>query len=196
LIWRVPLSIALWLLRVALFIVLALIGVPLIVLMTLFDWYEPRYSRRFGRIVLQWRAQWLVWPYCNFEDGIDGLRGGDPAQKWWADRTGSWTVSKRILVWSAFRNPVDALRWVPLLNPVIGAEKIRFVGMDHEPAKGEGGWYFAWLDGTAYSCIRYETKHYRFWLGNKLKPEDRNGLPDWDPRRIRCDFAIQLKKIT
>lgn len=194
-IWRVPVSIVLWLARIAIFVPLAVLGLPIVYLLASQALCWPTRSKRFpDRILLKFPHAFAL--YDNDEDGVDGIRGGDPAQQWWADKTAGWSPLRRIFVWSALRNPVDGLRWVPLLNPLIDPAKVRFVGMDHEPAKGEGGWYFAWLSGTAYSCIRYETKRWRFWLGNKIKPEDRHGLPEWDVRRIRCDFAIQLKRIT
>jgi hypothetical protein len=188
---RILLSIPFWLARLVVLLVFAVIGIPVIYVLAWQGWCWPTLSKRFDRTVLQFPL--VVWPYCNFEDGVDGLRGGDPAQQWWADKTAAWSPQKRIFIWSAFRNPVDSLRWVPILNPTLDPARVRFVGMDHEPAKGEGGWYFAWQG--VYSCLRYETKHWRFWLGWKLKPEDRSGLQSHDVRAIRCDFAAQLKRI-
>lgn len=191
-IW-LPVFILAWLLRLAVFLPLAIIGVPLLYLLAQVGHVETRRSKRFDRYLLQWRPPFGL--YCNDEDGIDGLRGNDPAQQWWADKTASWSPQKRIWVWSALRNPVDSLRWVRLLNPRIDPTHVRFVGMDHEPAKGENGWYLAWLSGTPYSCIRVERQGWRFWLGWKLKPEDRNGLQSSDVRTIRCDFACQAKRV-
>lgn len=90
---------------------------------------------------------------------------------------------------------VGILRWVPLLNPKLDPARVSFIGMDHEPAKGENGWYYAWLAGTPYSCIRVERWGWRAWLGWKLKPEDRTGLQPADVRAIRCDFACQIKRV-
>lgn len=190
---RILLSVPFWLIRLAVLLVFALIGLPLIA------WQlrnlEAGPSRRFPeRMLLRFHARWML-PFQNDEDGVDGLRGGDPAQQWWADKTATWSSRKRIFVWSALRNPVDSLRWVPILNPQLVVRDVCFVGMDHEPAKGENGWYYAWLSGTPYSCIRAERWGWRFWLGWKLKPEDRNGLQPDDVRAIRCDFACQLKRV-
>jgi hypothetical protein len=190
---RILLSMPLWLLRLIVLLLLAVPGLALIL------WQAHRVevgaSRRFpGRTVLRFLARWMA-PYQNDEDGIDGLRGGDPAQQWWADKTAGWSPQKRIFVWSALRNPVDSLRWMPLLNPKLEPARVRYVGMGHEPGKGEDGWYFAWLAGTAYSCIRVERWGFRAWLGWKLKPEDARGLHPDDPRAIRCDFACQLKRV-
>lgn len=194
LVWRVLLSLPFWLVRVVLLLVLATLGIPIVWILSRQGMCWPTRSKHFDyRIVLQFAP--FFWLWTNDEDGVDGLRGGDPAQQWWADKTTGWSPQKRIFVWSAFRNPVDSLRWVPLLNPKLDTTRVRFIGMDHEPAKGETGWYFAWLAGTPYSCIRVERRGFRFWLGTKLKPEDRSALQPGDVRTIRCDFACQLKRV-
>jgi len=182
-----------WLLRVALLAILALIGIPIIWMLARHSMCRPTRSKRFDRIVLQFAPAFWLWN--NDEDGVDGLRGDDPAQQWWADKTAGWSPQKRIFVWSAFRNPVDSLRWVPLLNPKLEPSRVRSIGMSHEPDKGENGWYYAWLSGTLYSCIRFERWGCRLWLGWKLKPDDVNGLQPGDVRAIRCDFAAQLKRV-
>jgi hypothetical protein len=185
----------LWLARVLLLLLLAVPGVLVILVLAVFRVYRVRRSAQFGRDVMQFPG-W-AWLWNNQEDGVDGLRGGDPAQKWWADRTAGWSPARRIFTWAALRNPVDSLRFVPVINPRIDPAQARFVGMDHEPAKGESGWYFAWQG--VYSCFRWEFffdgHFYRVWLGWKLKPEDRNGLHAGDVRTIRCDFAAQLKRV-
>ena len=191
--WRILLSIPVWLVRLAILVVLAVVGLILIPLLICCGLTKSRTSRYFDRTVLQFPG-W-AWLWSNSEDGVDGLRGGDPAQAWWAERTQGWLDAKRIFVWAALRNPADNLRFVPALNPKLEPARVRFLGMDHEPAKGEGGWYYAWLAGTPYSCIRYETKRFRTWLGWKLKPTDPVGIEPHDTRLIRCDFACQVKRI-
>jgi hypothetical protein len=190
---RILLSMPFWLLRIALLLVLAILGIPVIWVLASYDMCWPIRSSRFDRVVLQFAP--FFWLWNNDEDGVDGLRGGDPAQQWWADKTSTWSLRKHIFVWSAFRNPVDSLRWVPLLNPKLDPSRVQFIGMDHEPAKGENGWYYAWLSGTPYSCIRFERYGFRLFLGWKIHPEDRNGLRPDDVRAIRCDFACQLKRV-
>lgn len=188
---RILLSVPFWLVRLAVLLIFAIIGLPLIA------WQrgnlEAALSRRFpNRMLLRFHARWML-PYQNDEDGADGLRGGDPAQQWWADKTAGWSSRKRVFVWSALRNPVDSLRWMPLLNPKLDPSRVRFIGLDHEPAKGDNGWYFAWQG--FYSCIRVERWGYRFWLGWKLKPNDVRGVQLDDVRSIRCDFAAQFKQV-
>lgn len=182
----------LWLVRIAVFLLFAIPGLAVVAALAWGGVYGLRASPRFGgRLVLRFPS--LFAPWDNAEDGIDGLRGSAPEQLWWLQKTSGWSQAKRIFIWSALRNPVDSLRWVPVLNPRIHPERVRFIGMDHEPVKGEGGFYFAWQG--PYSCIRFETKSRRFWLGWKLKPTDRGGVSPDDPRAIRCDFAMQLKRI-
>lgn len=193
LVLRILVSIPLWLLRVALLLVLAAIGIPVIGVLAWQGWCWPTPSKRFNRTILQFPRVAALWN--NDEDGVDGLRGGDPAQQWWADKTAGWSPQKRIFIWSALRNPVDSLRWISLINPKLDPSRVRFVGMDHEPDHGESGWYFAWLAGTPFSCIRIERWGFRFWLGTKLHPEDVRGLQPGDVRAIRCDFAAQLKRV-
>lgn len=183
----------LWLARIGILLLFAIPGVPIVGLLALMKVARTGPSRYFPRDVMRFPS-W-AWPYQNEEDGVDGLRGGDTAQQWWADRTAGWNPIRRIFVWSAIRNPVDSLRWLPLLNPKLDPARVRFIGMDHEPDNGEAGSYFAWLAGTPYSCIRVERWDWRFWLGWKLHPEDRNGLQPGDARAIRCDFACQLKRV-
>lgn len=188
-------SVPFWLLRIAIFLPLAIVGVPLVYVLSRLHWCEQRPSPKFDRTVLQWRTPWLFSLWSNAEDGVDGLRGDDPNQSWWQEKTAAFSPQKRIFIWAAIRNPVDGLRWVRALNPILRPELVRSIGMDHEPAEGEGGWYYAWLAGTPYSCIRYETKHFRFWLGTKVKPEDAKGLQPNDGRALGCDFSMQFKRV-
>jgi hypothetical protein len=189
----VALAPVLWLVRLVILLFFAVVGVLVIAVLAARRIAQPRPSALFNRTVLQF-PRW-AWLWNNQEDGVDGLRGGDSAQAWWKDRTSNWSDRKRVYVWSAFRNPVDSLRLVPLLNPNLDPARVRFVGMDHEPAKGEAGWYFAWLAGTPYSCLRVERCGFRFWLGWKFHPDDSKGLAPGDARATRCDFACQLKRV-
>lgn len=211
---RIVGSIPLWLLRGLLLLVLAAMGIPVIATLAWRGCYEPRPSRHFKRTVPQF-PRW-AWLWNNQEDGVDGLRGGDRAQAWWLTMTSDFTPLRRVFKWSAFRNPVDSLRFIPLLNPKIDPARVRSVGMDREPQDGESGWYFAWQG--LYSCIRWEFElsgvfvlaiaiflkswrdgdpvFMRFWLGWKIKPTDAGGLAPDDPRAIRCDFAAQFKRVS
>lgn len=189
---RVVLSILIWLLyALARFFLLYLPGLALC-------WWqsksiETRPSQYFpGRKLPQFKSRWM-WLYGNEEDGVDGLRGGDPAQSKWATESAGWSVRKRIWRWSALRNPLNNLRYVPLMTPKFHPDRIHFVGLDHEMQDGEGGWFFIWQG--LYSAFRFETKTHRLWIGWCFKPQDTRGIPDNDTRLPRADFKAQLKHI-
>src|SRR5690606_8010826 len=112
---------------------------------------------RYGRAVLMWNRCRL---WGNWEDGIDGLRGHTPEDferewreqmQWYLDTKG-WSDAKRIIIWSAWRNPVGNLRYVPILNCRIEPSRIRHVGSDD--AEGRG-WFFCWQG--FYSTLRVNT---------------------------------------
>jgi len=153
---------------------------------------EVRPSRYFpNRRLLQFRARWMF-IFGNEEDGVDGLRGGDPAQTWWAEKTEDCSTRGRIFMWSALRNPVNNIRYVSVLNPRFNPQKIRYIGTDHEPVAGERGWFFIWQG--LYSAFRLETGRRRVWVGWKLRPEDTLGIDPTDTRRPLADFALQFKR--
>lgn len=188
---RILFSLPVWLLRIAIFLPLALLGFIVIPLLVCMGSYRVRTSGS-GRALLQF--PWWAFLWSNEEDGIDGLRGGDAAQAWWMNKTGDWPDAKRIFAWSAFRNPVNNLRYVPVLSPKFRPARIYSIGLDHEMQDGEGGWYFVWQG--IYSGFRYETKSRRCWIGWKFKPEDATGIDPHDTRLPRCDFALQFKRLT
>jgi hypothetical protein len=220
---HILLSLPFWLLRIAVFLPLAALGLVLVAALAWGHVYRVRFSTRFGRDVL--RFPWPFWLWNNDEDSIDGLRGGDPAQFWWAEETASYSIARRIWAWAAVRNPVNNLRYVPVLNPTFRPERIRSIGMDHEMQDGEAGWYFAWQG--LYSCIRWEflvprwiavaiavlrwivilvrhfemdwrvtwPMYFRLWLGWCLKSEDVKGIAADDTRLPRADFKLQFKRV-
>lgn len=188
---RLPVSIATWALYLAVFVPLALLGLILVPILAAARQYEDAYSPKFHRTVLQWKPRWaFLWG--NLEDGIDGLRGGDIAQTWWYEKTAGASDWWRIVRWAAVRNPVGNIRFVPYLHPTIQPRRIRFIGDAQEPQRGEAGWFYIWHG--IYSGLRIQTRERRFWLGWKLRPQDRNGVSTDDPRFHGCDFAIQLKR--
>lgn len=169
---------------------LYLLGFPLIAWQS--KQVEVRPSRYFpNRRLLQFRARWM-WLWGNEEDGVDGLRGGDSAQARWADETEDCSPRGRIFLWSAWRNPVNNIRYVPVLNPHFNSCQIRYIGTDHEPVAGERGWFYIWQG--LYSAFRLETGRRRVWVGWKFRPEDVNGVDPMDTRLPRADFALQWKR--
>jgi hypothetical protein len=196
-------SLLLWPLYLGLFIPLALLGVPLLAVLSLFRAWRYRLSQfpQFNETRNQYPlAAWLggrwTWLWGNEEDGVDG-------PDWWRDRMGIVPVVGKLSLrqrlvrswaayrWSAFRNPVNNLRFIPYLNPVIVPTRIR------HKLWGSNGAAFTWQGPYAgllmFPVIRGRV--FRFWLGWKLKPADAQGVAPDDMRRVRCGFAIQFKAI-
>lgn len=182
---RILLSVATWLLVAAIHLFFVLLGLPLIA------WQSGRLTVDEQR-KLHFKARWM-WLYDNREDGVDGRRGGDPAQDWWMQRTKDRTLRERVFLWSALRNPVNNLRYVPIICPKFHPDQIGFYGTGDEPPDGQSGWAYTWQG--IYSGLYIKRPHLWFWIGWKLRPSDRNGISPTDTRLPRCDFATQLQHI-
>lgn len=178
-------SIPTWLIVGLIHLLLILIGLPLIA-------WQSRSTTVDERKFFHFRARWM-WLYDNREDGIDGSRGGDTAQKWWTDRTAADSLRMRIFKWSALRNPVNNLRYVPVLSPLFRSTQIGYIGTGDEPPDGQSGWAYTWQG--FYSGIYIKTTTRWFWLGWKLRPSDRFGISMLDTRLPRCDFAMQFQRV-
>lgn len=147
-------------------------------------WYErpsqiPNYK---SDNILAWKWKFM-WPWGNEEDGVTGA-------KWYRDLHSDWSPVKQAIMWSAFRNPFNNMRFVKGLNPVITPTMIQSVSGD--------SWDYTWQG--VFSGFRwfpqFKGNTYRFWLGWKLKPEDRFGLADTDFRKYGVGFAVQFKKVS
>lgn len=156
------LAVPLWLTYILLGLVLTFIGLPLI-------WWqssktENRYSTNFSnRVLLQFKARWM-WLWCNDEDGIDGLRGNDPAQNWWDDKTRGMSVRGRIFKWAAIRNPCANVRFVPILNPKGYASLLDV----HTTGFSVGNMRIAYYWHGIYSGMRLRYNNYQLDIGWKL----------------------------
>lgn len=158
--------------------------------------YETRYVPRFGRSSLQWRWRWM-WPWGNEEDGIDGMRPWDWG--WinpWFIKTAEWSEFRRIVHWSAWRNPVNNLRFTRPFGFLIQPEKIDYIGNSKHPRTDNynkpGTYWFLARHGwyTAFGII---TLGWRFRLGWRFFPSDADGLTDPDDARAKgCGFTLQF----
>lgn len=184
-------------------------GWVLIPIMALLGRYEFRASKYFyinnGEVpkkILAWHDKWM-WPWGNEEDGI-------AAGRQYQDAGATW---KQIIYWSALRNPVNNLRFVPLLSVKIDPEKIGYVGRvkgfdavesprDNERRyildyfdKPCPQWFLCWQG--AYSNFYWQftvnRKLYRFWIGWKIFPTDIYGVTTY--RKPGAGFAAQLKVV-
>src|SRR5690606_23980281 len=131
-------SLILWPLYVGVALTLQLVGLVLLVPLCLFRMWSWRRSyvaqfRPRGPIAAGWGG-WLTWLWGNEEDGVNG-------PMWWAERTRAYDGGRLRLAWSAYRwsalrNPVNNLRFVPGINPVIDPARVRHWR--------EGRWAFTW----------------------------------------------------
>ena len=161
----------LWLLVQVVSLVLALAGFVLV------DWqarekrYAPRLSTRYPfREILAWTAPWM-YPYQNEEDGIDGLRRGALEQAWWYNETRELSVIDRIWRWSAWRNSVNNLRFMPWFSCQIDSPKVRSIGTarnDQVP-----GWFLVWQG--AYAGFYRQGATWLVHIGWELRPDDATG---------------------
>lgn len=189
--WSIPT----WVLAIAVRAVPWLLGLYVIWLEAC--WTVRRRSKLYpDRIVTRFQSP-LMWLWDNEEDGCDGLRGGNPAQTWWMAQTLGWAVEKRIWRWSAWRNPVNNMRYVPIISPRIpprGSSLIGCVGTGAEPPDGQAGWAFCWFG--PYTGLYVKRASFWLWIGWKIRPSDRLGVDARDTRNPRYDFALQFKRIS
>lgn len=147
-----------------------------------------------GRPVYSWKWDWYNYIFGNEEDGISGA-------VWYRYEHGDWTWYKRTVMWSAFRNPTNNMRFWTWCNPRIRPDEVRFMG---EPAPEDAGiatgryvWTYVWqgVFSGLKLVIPFRGKFYRFWIGWKLRPEDRYGVSPDDYRFPRCGFGTQFKRV-
>jgi hypothetical protein len=189
-------SLILWPLYLCLFLPLAIIGAVILAPLSLFRMHSYRPSRfeafrgPLGEDkVAAWWGGWLTWLWGNEEDGVNG-------PLWWRNRTGvlpsvsgvalaqrlarAWSTYR----WSAHRNPVNNLRFLPVVCPTINPTRIRSKQWDN----GFFCWQGVYAGVMHFPVIRGRV--FRFWLGWKLKPEDAQGVPAEDFRATGCGLIF------
>lgn len=149
-----------------------------------------------GQVLVRWKAddvyysvgklrfisKWM-WPWGNEENGVDGLTGNAPDG--WREWAATKTQRERVIQWSAFRNPSNNLRYVPILSPSFDPKYIK-------SRTWSDGNYF--VTQGVYSSLRLHLGKFRFWIGWKFRPGDEKGISPQDTRLPRADFALQFKK--
>lgn len=187
--WRLIYFIPAWIVFTAIQFPLLLLGLILIPLIAKLKRYEVRKSKVFDKDILSWKDKWM-WPWGNEEDSI--LNG---AQYYDAGST-----FKQIVYWSAVRNPVNNLRYTPILSLKIESDKVEFIGSNVADIKEYDHniemWYLCWHG--IYSNLRVQTKIFgslwRFWIGWKIYPED-SIRPVVGHRVPGAGVAYQIKKL-
>jgi hypothetical protein len=153
-----------------------------------------------GRVVINWRYKFM-WPWSNEEDGV--LAGEEFI---------GYPNAIRIIYWSAFRNPSNNLRFIKALSCLIDPNKVKWIGntpktlcgfnlLMWSPYAYDSDEYrfvcFTWCG--IYSNLRIQfkmrSKIWRFWIGWKIYPHDKYGIPENNYRYYGAGFATQLKRI-
>ena len=194
--WRLLYSVPLWAVYSAVALVLWIVGAAIIPVMAWRQWWELRPSFAYAdrRPVMCWRSRLVDRVWGNAEDGVTGAQ-------WYRELHADWSESKQALMWSAFRNPTNNMRFIQIVNPRLRASRIRYRGeYDPETAAKQTGrvaYSFAWqgIYAGLYVIVPIRGRLYRFWWGWKIRPRDTAGIAITDYRYPRCGFATQLKRV-
>lgn len=202
---RLPIDLLLWAAYLVVLVPLWILGIPICyILARKRAWVErdsPYFKDAAGnpRKLLQWKPAW-GWLYGNLEDSIAG-------PQWWKDRIEGVDLRKEAFLWSAWRNPVNNLRFLPFINPVPDPKRVRWVGNSIDPhvdlairrtevlnmkspiwCYARQGIYAGFWMIWPWSA----TRHFRFRIGWKILGKDAvRGIVD-DYRRFYFPFAFQL----
>ncbi len=132
----------------------------------------------------------IMRPWGNHTDGIANRNYKQFDSMFW-----------QIMYWSAWRNPANGLRTMPVLSVLIDQEKIHAKGSDrniHKYKDRTPHWFVCWHG--IYSCLFIQFYIYpghmrRLWIGWKLLPQDCYGVKDDDYRKQGAAFTTQFKRI-
>lgn len=209
--WRLIYAIPMWILFALLVGVLALIGWVVIPIAAGCRAYTLR-TIKDGEEIWDWSWR-LMWLWGNNEDGIDnGLRFMQKDKFW--SRFTKYKFA-RILYWTANRNPVNNLRFIPILKCDIEPKNVRWVGSlgsyedymtaplpngidpyDYDDKRLKEYSLFCWHG--AYSCYRKQYKNksgevIEFWIGWKIWPQDIFGVSEF--RATGAGVAFQWRAL-
>lgn len=191
-----PLHVLAWLLRLVAVLPLWLLGFPLCYVLGRRSAWSVQRSRFFredngtARLRLQWEPSW-AFPWSNDQDGITGPPSFMPDAPTW----------KRAFVWSAWRNPVNNLRFVWPFGIRIEPERVRtWSNCPNSPDEDWTGrgvlWSYTWQGVFSGLWVRwpYRGGHGQLRIGWKLIPRDaRMAPPETDHRSVACGFGLQLQ---
>lgn len=200
---KLPLFVLSWVLFLVLRTMAILLGWVLIPPMALLNKYTtvPEESKINGRTILNWKYKFM-YPWSNDEDGVVAGEEFLGYPTWF-----------RMIYWSAVRNPANNLRFIPLFNCKIDPSKVEFIKSDILNSEGYDVTFNASLYHYDYDDFRFTTltwcglysnlrvqfkmfgKIWRFWIGWKIYPHDKDGIADWDYRKHGAGFATQFKRI-
>lgn len=205
---RILLSIILWLGFILLVQTpLIIIGWVIIPPMAYFRYYKIRKSLYYDRLITVFKSEWVNLIWGNEEDSINAGRQYKACKTEWG----------QIIYWSANRNPVNNLRFAPIVSCKLQPPKIRFVGSfvnlvaagpflvgpEYEAWKTEvlkydrktPQWFFAWqgLYSNFYCNFMFRGQLRRFWIGWKVVPRDIIAIPEY--KKFGASCALQFRTV-
>lgn len=186
------LSLPIWTLFILVRTALMLVGHVLIPVAVLFKAYEVRPSKFYDKQILSWTWK-IMYLWGNEEDGI----GGSPNYPFNGEM---WSLNRKIWTWSAVRNPVNNLRFVPILSFKLNPEKIKWYGNQLNLHLHNTTEHYYFAHQGAYSCllIMYRSKSgelKRFWLGWKIRPSAKiNGVSPYQVPGVGFSTQITTRR--
>lgn len=148
--------------EIFIFLPLYIIGLPVAWLAQRFAKTRTEPSRLYpDRTIVVYDNHLLNEWLGNHEDGIK------PVFVW-------WPKEKTAFQWFV-RNPVCNMRFWPIVSTKPCPSKVRYLGIGEDIHAGTPGWFLCW-QGPYAGFLYYATK-WGIWIGFKIRPEDRNGLP-------------------
>lgn len=177
-----------WTIHTIMWVLLGILGWVLVPPAILFKQYEHQISPITGENVLQFKWWWLL-PWSNWGDGIfEGLQ----YKKFDSTR---W----QIFWWTLIRNPVNNVRFFPLMGVKPDPKKIKYIGSSKCVTDSSNDdavmWYLCWqgLRGGFRKHIKFKTFMLRIMFGWKLRPEDTLGVVN-EIRKQKVGFAYQFRR--
>lgn len=199
--WRLCYAIPTWILYILIWIPLVLLGHLIIPVLLVIGEYKRKDSNH--------------WPWLDWSNRYNQAYQGFPALFWlWANegdglyppeyakKYPDWSFFRLAWTWAAVRNPVNNLRFVPLLSCKIDSWRVHWIGNikggtpEFYDEKTYTYSFFAWCG--IYSCYRKQYRNKKgqmmeFWIGWKIWPSDFYGVSAF--RKNGAGFAMQWRKM-
>ncbi len=196
-----PISWALYIVAVA---PLYVLGYPIVAALIVFRQYTWRQSYFWPYAILTWKPRW-AYLWGNEEDGVDGTRGyvkwpgTDQWQNaWWIEKMANWGTWGRMLVWSAYRNPICNARFIKPLGFKINRGEIAWTGNSPLPRETtKTTWVPQWFLCAHgwYSGFYFAWRKVYFRIGWNVFPGDANPDDGLGYRAYGAGFKLQLGRI-
>ena len=184
-------SIVLWLaVELLVFLPLYLLGALVVPVLAAMHAWTLRPSKKYrDRLVYAWQGGWLTWIWGNEEDGVQGA-------EWYRIAHAKWSHSRLARNWF-FRNPVNNLRYLPLVTVPLDARKIKYRGNcqhTQDIHKDGWSWFVCWqgVYANVFAARWVRGKLFYFRAGWKTEPKDTAGIPADDYRAGRGGIVFHL----